>query len=317
MTRAGVVAAVEVARRQGLPADRPRLLSSRGNVIVHLHPAPVVAKAATLTAWIRADPFSWLEREVWTAGQLSSRGAPVVPPTTLADPGPHRHEGLAVTLWTLVPGGSQPGDHAGPAEAGRNLARLHAAGADVADDLPLLAPVSWITEMLDILGRERAAPADLLAALRERHAQVMAEIRAAGGRGIPVLHGDAHAGNLLRSGPGWVWVDLEEACRGPREFDLAALARSQGRGWDRAPGERPEQSAPARVALAAYAAEIGLPVPHAADLALFGQARDLEATAWLLGMAHQYPARYARLVPDMVAAALGSGLPPNPERRAR
>jgi thiamine kinase-like enzyme len=38
------------------------------------------------------------------------------------------------------------------------------------------------------------------------------------------LHGDAHLGNVLRSGRELVWNDLEHVCRGPVEWDLACLA---------------------------------------------------------------------------------------------
>ncbi len=59
LTRGGLAAALAVARRHKLPADDPRILSARGNLLVHLAPAPVVARVATLTAWTRlpaADP---------------------------------------------------------------------------------------------------------------------------------------------------------------------------------------------------------------------------------------------------------------------
>jgi len=58
LTWAGLAAAMRVAREQGLPAEGPRVLSSRGNLPVHLTPAPVVARVATLTAWTRRDPFA-------------------------------------------------------------------------------------------------------------------------------------------------------------------------------------------------------------------------------------------------------------------
>jgi hypothetical protein len=54
------------------------------------------------------------------------------------------------------------------------------------------------------------------------------------------LHGDAHLANCL---PGPVWHDLETACQGPREYDLAALVLR-----DRSRGGHPE----ARLALEAY-----------------------------------------------------------------
>ena len=110
-----------------------------------------------------------------------------------------------------------------------------------------------------------------------------------------MLHGDAHAGNLLRSGDGWVWTDLEETCRGPREFDLAVLAAASG--------------ADGMVALTAYANELGCPVAEPEQLAPFARARELEATVWLVGMAHQYPQRYAEHARLRLAALLADAGP--------
>jgi Ser/Thr protein kinase RdoA (MazF antagonist) len=57
------------------------------------------------------------------------------------------------------------------------------------------------------------------------------------------LHGDAHLFNCIQTTAGPIWHDLETACRGPREYDLAALVLS-----DRSGDSDPE----ARSALAAY-----------------------------------------------------------------
>ena len=47
--------------------------------------------------------------------------------------------------------------------------------------------------------------------------------RAIGDRGgaEQLLHGEPHAGNLLRTQKGLLFVDLETGCRGPVEFDIA------------------------------------------------------------------------------------------------
>jgi hypothetical protein len=293
MTRAGLAAAVRVAREHGLPGDDPEVLSSRGNVIVHLRPAPVVARVATLTAWTRSDPLRWLAREVAVAGYAAGQGGPVVAPTALADPGPHWADGLAVSLWTWVPPSpARPG----PAEVGEALARLHLAAAGFPGDLPVLSPLrALITDGLAALEREQAAGPAVLAALRDRHAAILGELDGVTGP-VLVLHGDAHAGNLMlaggaRPGPGWLWIDLEETCRGPRAFDLAVLADHQG--------------ADAGATLAAYAAVTGEPLPEPEVLALFTRARRLEGAVWTLGMAYQYPARYREPARFLLADVLG------------
>jgi hypothetical protein len=140
LTRTGVAAALGVAREQGLPAEDPRVLSSRGNLLVHLAPAPVVARVATLTAWTRRGPFAWLAREVAVASHLARQGAAAMPPTVLADPGPHRRDGLAMSLWTYV----QPStERAGPAIVGAALGRLHLAGGAITASSPPMPPTAW------------------------------------------------------------------------------------------------------------------------------------------------------------------------------
>src|SRR5262249_41948926 len=120
MRRAGLAAAVALAREQGLPADDPRVLSSRGNLLVHLAPAPVVARVATLTAWARSDPFVWLARGAAGASYASQSGGRVAPRAQRADPGPPGGRGLAVGLGPWVP---PPRPRPGPAEVGEALAR--------------------------------------------------------------------------------------------------------------------------------------------------------------------------------------------------
>jgi hypothetical protein len=318
MTRAGRAAAVSVAREQGLPGDDPEVLSSRGNVLVRLRPAPVVARVATLTAWTRSDPFRWLANEVAVAGYAARSGGPVVAPTALADPGPHWSNGLAVSLWNWVP--TSPGSPE-PADVGAALGRLHLAAAGFPGELPVLSPLrEQISDGLDALERERVLDRAVLTALRDRHAEILADLDGVTGPAL-VLHGDAHAGNLLRPaaasaptasrparpadpgpaarahaataapGPGWLWVDLEETCRGPREFDLAVLIRGLA-AEDRA------------AALEAYAEVTGIALPEPAVLARFGRARELEGAVWTLGMAHQFPARYREPARALLAIVL-------------
>ncbi len=310
LRRRGLAAAAAVARRAGLPAGDLQVLSDRGNLIVRLAPAPVVARVCTLTAWSRRDPRAWMAREVAVATAAAAAGGPVLPPTPLADPGPHRHAGLSLTLWTFLPPSAE---RPGPAEVGVALADLHRSLAGFGGPLPWLAPVhQQIPEALEVLERAGALPADVLARLRAELDAVRAGLAVPAGReaadGLPgaaagevtgagALHGDAHPGNLLRSGTRWLWTDLEESCAGPPLWDLAVLAGT-GDGDGAA-------------AVRAYAAASGMPEPHPAELAPYRRARALEGTAWLLAMAHQDPQRYAeparRALHDGYA---GGGSPP-------
>jgi hypothetical protein len=289
VTRRGQAAAVSLADRLGLPGDAPRVLSSRGNLVLHLAPAPVVARVATLSARSRADPLTWLAREVDVARYVADGGGPVVSPASAVEPGPHWQDGFAITLWEYVPAlDLEPG----PADVGGALARLHQATGACPAELGDMSPVKeMVTDGLDSLERKSAVDAATVSALRSAHADVLAAIAGVQAERI-VLHGDAHAGNLLNdSSRGWLWIDLEETCRGPAAWDLATMV---GR-YDDAAG---------LVALRAYAAETGSAAPTAADLAPFQQARTLQGAVWTLCMAQLYPARYADVASRLLAQVL-------------
>jgi hypothetical protein len=306
LIRHGLAAAVALVERLGLSASEPDVLSNRGNLLVRFPAASLVARVATLTAWTRREPFRWLAREVAVARYVAGRGGPVVPPARGVDPGPHWQDGFAISLWEHVGSAAEgPRLEPGPGECGALLARFHAIARDCPAELGDLSPATeQVTDALAVIQRERLAGAATIARLHAAHARVLADIGRVSGQAEPlVLHGDAHAGNVMRAGHArgravWAWVDLEETSRGPAGWDLATLTARY-------------DEASARAALLAYASELaGAPglaaaaVPGPEELAPFHRARDLEAAVWLLCMAHLYPERYASLAQAQLAAVL-------------
>lgn len=93
-------AATAVASDLGLRSSRPRILKDSNNTVIHLSPLPLVAKVATTS--VRARVPGLLERELEVGLHLARRGAPIAPPASAVPPGPHRHDGLVVTLWELL-----------------------------------------------------------------------------------------------------------------------------------------------------------------------------------------------------------------------
>lgn len=175
--------------------------------------------------------------------------------------------------------------------SGESLARLHLALADHQDELPWLTPTTdQINDGLTALEREHVLAPDELKVLRTHHEAVLAGLDGIGGT-AGVLHGDAHPGNLPLADGQWRWTDFEEACRGPREWDLAVLAGNLG--------------ADAPAALRAYAEVIGETPCEPADLAPFHRARELEALVWFLGIAYLDPDRYAARARARLAEFLG------------
>jgi aminoglycoside phosphotransferase (APT) family kinase protein len=230
-TERAIDAALAAARRAGLPDSEPRVLRDVTNVLVHLAPAPVVARVSITLACLR-DP-GWFAQELRLAAFLAEAGAPVAPPAAGLDPGPHVVDGLSVGFWAFV--GHDP-DRADPAAAGRSLAELHAALERFPEPLPRCERFDEIGRLLDVLRPSEVASADDLAALRVTY-EALRSNRLPGDR---TLHGDAHLGNVLWTADGPLWSDLENACVGPVEWDLACMA------WRAAPGT-PE-------AIAAYGA---------------------------------------------------------------
>jgi phosphotransferase family enzyme len=206
MSESAVKAAVEVAAEHGLRSDDPVVLRDAWHVLVHLRPLPLVARVSSGLPYPDGPPEDDVIRELAVASHAARAGAAVVPPSDLLDPGPHRHGGHIVAFWQYV-GVRREVE---PVAAGLALRAIHEALADFDGELPSLhtAEVEAITDRLD--------PSADVEFLRELGLREPAGPTQA-------IHGDAHLANCL---PGPLWHDFETACRGPREFDLAALTLS-------------------------------------------------------------------------------------------
>src|SRR3954447_16020509 len=146
-----LAAAQAVAREYGVACDEAVRIAAGSNVLVHLKPAPVVARVMTGTAVLHDDPEQWLGREVAVGAFLAGRTDLVVPPTDILPPGPHEHDGLWMTLWQFVPHDEQAATPE-PRELGRSLRGLHAALADFPGALaPLSGIRDWLPPLLHAL----------------------------------------------------------------------------------------------------------------------------------------------------------------------
>jgi molybdopterin-guanine dinucleotide biosynthesis protein A len=214
---AALETATAIGRAQGLEVSEARILQDWNDTVIHLAPAPVVARVGT--SRLDRDRGEALARELAVAAHAVARGAPVVSPTTLAPPGPHRARDLVVSLWGYVE--ELPGEPTAD-EAGTALRALHEALADYSGPLPLLDERLATAQAL---ADDAAALPALGAADRALLAAALRRFRAAALVRAPrrVLHGGPHAANLLRTPDGLRWIDFDTACRGPLEWDLAHL----------------------------------------------------------------------------------------------
>jgi hypothetical protein len=264
-----VRAAGEVAARYGVAGAEPVLLRDGSNVLVHLAPAPVVARVASLTAEVRPDVWDTLAKDVALAGYLAGRGAPVVAPSGVLPPGPHMWQGRTLTFWTYVE--HDRGYAWQPGVLGPLLAELHAELRGFPGELSGTPPLDarQVVEHLRCAGGPTLlgeAELDDFVADAER---LTADLAALGDEPVP-LHGDAHPGNLLHTARGPVWTDFEDAWRGPVGWDLACLANSG--------------KVDGRAAVAGYPG-----APDAAGLAPYVAARRLQGIGWTLVFLQRFP----------------------------
>lgn len=227
-----IAAACAIAMDHGVACEHAAVVHAGSNVIVHLRPAPVIARVMTGTAVLHDDPRRWLDREVAVLNFLAPSGM-AVRPSSLIAPGPYHRSGLWLTFWNWL------GDHAraeldhGPVTLGGALRDLHQALSDFAGKLGDLLEVKHDIERLhrQLQPTEALSP-QKIDCLRDRLFALSASLFALP---LPVqaLHGDVSLSNLLSTSEGLVWNDFEDTFRGPIHWDVAGFVISlRARGAD-------------------------------------------------------------------------------------
>jgi aminoglycoside phosphotransferase (APT) family kinase protein len=223
-------AARVVAGAHGLAHDEALVVSSGSNVLVHLRPAPVVARVMTATVALHADPKAWLEREVSVLKFLAPSGLAVAP-SPLIEPGPHEHDGLWMTFteWTADVEHRSRLDDAH--RLGRALRSLHNELRGFDGDLGgRRAPFENIEFVHSELEPTDRVEAERVALLRAR-LDALDEVVFKPTLPAQAVHGDASLNNLFHTPQRLVWNDFEDTFRGPVHWDVAGFVislRSRG-----------------------------------------------------------------------------------------
>jgi phosphotransferase family enzyme len=210
MMESAVAAALAVAQEHGLRCDDAVVLRDAWHVLVHLRPSPVVARVSSSIPFPEGPSPDDIARELDVATHCARAGCAVVPPADDVDPGPHHAAGHVVTFWRYVEPFEDPDEDA----AVRALREIHDALESYSGALPEFGHPEDVAAMLDAL--EPSGDVELLREITARRPEVVGQ----------ALHGDAHLFNVLGTPGGPLWHDFETACRGPREYDLAALAEN-------------------------------------------------------------------------------------------
>jgi hypothetical protein len=209
--------ALELAREHGIRCEQPLVLSEGFNLLVELSPHPVVARIPLAIAELR-DPLENARNEVAFAGELARADIAATRSSELIPAGPHERRGVIVSFWQLEQAVSRPLD---ARAAGRSLRRIHELEPDSMSFLPPFRPFGELESLIEQIAARRLLSASDLALLEEERSRLVALVPA--GFDERPLHGDAHLGNVMESARGTLWIDLEDACRGPIEWDLATL----------------------------------------------------------------------------------------------
>lgn len=211
-----------VAAAHGVICTDPVVLQDGSNVLVHLRPAPVVARIAARTALVRPSVVDHFGRDLAVSAFLDSRGVPVVTPSAELPAGPHVADGFVLSFSTYVP--HDPDVELTRPEVLKMLPELHAELRLYEGDLPARGPLDDVENTLahlESIGVPELQP------FRERHEELLA-LWDAHYNDVQPLHGDPHYGNVLMTSSGPVWNDFEDTWRGPVAWDLACSAGARG-----------------------------------------------------------------------------------------
>jgi hypothetical protein len=216
-----IEAASEVARLIGAGQVAPKLLRYSQHISVLWPSVGIVARIMVCTEESAAERLS---RELVVARHLTEKRAPIVPPSPVLPAGPHFRGKFGLTLWQFVAHAPADGDN--PAHLAAAVTALRDIHQSLSDYLGPLPSFRTRIDQCRILLTDRSSLPALCDADRKflltTHDRIVREMD-----GLPIelipLHGDAGLHNVLMTSDGARYTDFEDACLGPREWDVGWL----------------------------------------------------------------------------------------------
>lgn len=211
----GLDALAQVCRAFGVNDEDAVLLHHRSNAVYLLPHEQVVARLAPPTALRQQRANTVIAVTRWLATQPDPIALAPVPGEQPVVTG-----GAVATFWPYQPPTLPPT----LADLAELLRRLHALPTPPFP-VPEYQPLHRLHEALDIdqARQHPVLPETDRTWLAERaHVLVDAFATTEFPLGIGLVHADAHSENLVRHNAGWVLIDWDQTCLGPRELDLLA-----------------------------------------------------------------------------------------------
>jgi hypothetical protein len=215
MATPAVAAAVRVAAEFGYPSDDPHVVQRTNNIVVWLRPHDVIAKVGT-----DSNGFDGLVREHALGVELADGGS-IAPPLVGTEPAIDGETHFLVTLWRRL--ADDRTIEVAPPDVASSLRRLHTELARSDTTLPSFR--AGLRRARSVLADDRemsALDVSDRTLLRVAFDRLLSNL-AGHTFTEQALHGEPHDGNLVSTDAGLRWIDLEAACRGPLEWDLAFL----------------------------------------------------------------------------------------------
>ena len=211
--RRAVAAAMSTASALDLAVDDAVVLNDSNRLVVRLTPCDIVARVTPATHHAGSA-----EREVELVKRLAQTDSPVAALDARVEPRLFLRDGFEIAMWTYfepVQARTLP-----PAEYAQALGRLHAGLREVDVTTPHFLDRVAETQR-DVASRD--VTPDLAETDRAFLADTLRDLgEAIVDRGAPeqLLHGEPHPGNVLNTKSGPLFMDFENTCRGPVEYDL-------------------------------------------------------------------------------------------------
>jgi hypothetical protein len=212
-SQAAVEAAKSVASALGLRAEDAIVLHNSNRIAVRFLPCDVLARVGP--ARTHGADFGF---ELEVSRRLAASGAPCGEPDPRVAPRTYERDGFAITFWTYY---EPVSPETSPPDFAQALHRLHAGLRKMT--LPTPHFTDRVEEAQSLVGDPVLTP-ELRATDRELLANALRTLLTAvvqRGSKEQLLHGEPHPGNLLNTRDGPLFIDLQTACRGPVEFDVA------------------------------------------------------------------------------------------------
>jgi len=202
--------AIAMVVASGVVVRNWTVLSCSNRLVIALGPDKLIAKT------VRINDAARLVKEFAVAGHVAAQKGPVAPP--VSGTSVLLGESVAVSLWEPVEVLAPPSD-AAAYDAYLDLRRsLDTFSGSLPDFQEITAGAARRLDAAILQGLSNEDTALLRASFASSLAR-LAKFRWSGS----TLHGDPHAGNVVATRHGPQWLDLEDVCIGPLEWDLLAF----------------------------------------------------------------------------------------------